>query len=189
MNALLRAHRILFTPSATWREIEAESEDSLLLFKQYVCILALIPAVAGFIGLSLVGVGAFGVTFRVPILAGIGHMITSYVMSLVMVYVLAFIVDAMAMTFDGKKDFGKAFKLSAYASTAGFLGGIFGIWPALAPLGVIPALYGIYLIYVGLPILMRTDKDNAVAYTAVVSVCGFVGLCVFSGVLSLFIAR
>ena len=189
MNVFLRAQKILLSPSATWRAIETEPGDSLLLFKKYVCILALIPAAAGFIGFSLIGVGAFGIRLRVPILAGIGQMITSYLMSLVMVYVLAFIVDAMATTFNGKKDFARALKLSACASTPGFVGGIFSIWPPLAPLGVISALYGIYLIYIGLPILMKTHKDDAIAYTAVVSVCGFVGLCAISGVLSLFTAR
>lgn len=189
MNVVLQAQKILLTPQAAWRDIETEPADTASLFKKYVCLLALIPAVAGFIGLSLIGVGAFGVSFRLPILAGIGQMITSYVMSLVMVYVLALVVDGMAITFDGEKNFGNALKLSAYASTAGFVGGIFSIWPPLALLGVIPALYGIYLIYIGLPILMKAPKANAIAYTAVVSVCGLVSLCTISWLLSLFSAR
>ena len=34
-------------------------------------ILAAIPAVAGFIGLTLVGVGGMGVSYRLPILSGV----------------------------------------------------------------------------------------------------------------------
>ncbi len=185
MNLVQRAQDILLKPKATWPVIDAEPADAASLYKSYVMILALIPAVAGFIGLSLIGIGAFGVNFRVPIVSGLAHMVVGYVMSLVMVFVLALIVDAMAPTFEGTKSQISALKLAAYASTAGFVGGIFSLLPALSILGALAALYGIYLFYTGLPVLMKCPPDKAIAYTAVVVVCAIVGGFIIAWVLAL----
>ena len=101
-------------------------------------------------------------------------MLVSYLLSLAMVYVLALIVDALAPTFGGTKNQINALKVVAYGATAGFLGGIFSLMPSLSILGVLAALYSIYLIYTGLPVLMKSPPDKALAYTAVVIVCGIV---------------
>ncbi|AGU51603.1 Yip1 domain-containing protein [Variovorax paradoxus B4] len=185
MNLVQRVQDILLKPKATWPTIDAEPADAASLYKNYVMILALIPAVAGFIGLSVIGIGAFGVNFRVPVVSGLVNMVVGYVLSLVMVFVLALIIDALAPTFQGTKSQIGALKLSAYASTASFLGGIFSLIPSLAIIGALAALYGIYLIYVGLPVLMKCPADKALAYTAVVVVCAIVGGVVIAWVLSL----
>ncbi|QNK69323.1 Yip1 family protein [Variovorax sp. PAMC26660] len=185
MNLVERVQAILLKPKATWPEIDAEPADAASLYKNYVMILALIPAVASFIGLSLIGIGAFGVSFRVPIVAGLANMVVGYVLSLVMVFVLALIIDAMAPTFEGTKSQIGALKLSAYASTAAFVGGIFSLLPSLAVIGALVALYGIYLLYTGLPVLMKCPGDKAIAYTAVVVVCAIVGGFVIAWVLAL----
>ncbi|MGJ7570826.1 Yip1 family protein [Variovorax sp. RB2P76] len=185
MNLVDRVQSILLRPKITWLAIEEEPADAASLYRNYVMILALIPAVASFIGLSLVGIGAFGVSFRVPIVAGLANMVVGYVMSLVMVFVLALIIDAMAPTFEGTKSQIGALKLSAYASTAAFVGGIFSLLPSLSVIGALAALYGVYLLYTGLPVLMKCPHDKAIAYTAVVVVCAIVGGFVIAWVLSL----
>jgi hypothetical protein len=185
MNLVERVQSILLKPRATWPSIDAEPADAASLYKNYVMILALIPAVASFIGLSLVGIGAFGVNFRVPIVSGLANMVVGYVLSLVMVFVLALIIDAMAPTFEGTRSQIGALKLSAYASTAAFVGGIFSLLPSLSVIGALAALYGVYLLYTGLPVLMKCPPDKAVAYTAVVVVCAIVGGFIIAWVLSL----
>ncbi|MGJ7565212.1 Yip1 family protein [Variovorax sp. GB1R11] len=185
MNLVDRVQSILLRPKITWLAIEEEPADAASLYRNYVMILALIPAVASFIGLSLVGIGAFGVSFRVPIVAGLANMVVGYVMSLVMVFVLALIIDAMAPTFEGTKSQIGALKLSAYASTAAFVGGIFSLLPSLSVIGALAALYGVYLLYTGLPVLMKCPQDKAIPYTAVVVVCAIVGGFVIAWVLSL----
>lgn len=185
MNLVERVQAILLKPKATWPEIDSEPADAASLYKNYVMILALIPAVASFIGLSLIGIGAFGVSFRVPLALGLANMIVGYVLSLVMVFVLALIIDAMAPTFEGTKSQIGALKLSAYASTAAFVGGVFSLLPSLSVLGALAALYGVYLLYTGLPVLMKCPPDKAVAYTTVVVVCAIVGGVVIAWVLAL----
>jgi hypothetical protein len=174
MSIVQRVKDILLNPKGTWPVIDGESATVKSIYVPYVVVLAAIPALAAFIGFSLIGMGGFGLSMRVPVASGIVTMIVSYVLSLAMVYVLALIVDALAPTFGGTKNQISALKVVAYGATAGFLGGIFSLLPSLSILGVLAALYSIYLIYTGLPVLMKSPADKALAYTAVVIVCGIV---------------
>jgi hypothetical protein len=62
----------------------------------------------------------------------------------------------------------------AYASTAAWVGGIFGLIPALGIIGVLAGLYSLYLLYLGLPVLMKSPPDKALPYTAVVILAAIV---------------
>ncbi len=188
MSLIERVQSILLKPKQTWPVIAAEGGDVPGIFTRYVMILAAIPAVAAFIGMTLFGIGGFGITMRIPVTAALGNMIIGYVMSLVMVFVLALIVNALAPTFGGTKDQLAAVKVVAYSMTASFVAGILGILPSLAILGSLIGLgYAIYLLYTGLPVLMRTPPEKAGAYTAVVIVCAIIAGIVLAAVSSLFV--
>ena len=174
MDIVERVKAILLQPRETWPVIDQEATDTARIYKEYLLILAAIPAVAGFVGMSLVGMGGFGMTFRVPILAGLGNLIVGYVLTLVMVYVMALIANALAPTFGGEKNMLNAVKLIAFGSTATLVGGIFSLLPMLSMLGLLAALYSIYLIYTGIPVLMKSPPEKAAGYTAVLVVCGIV---------------
>ena len=169
---LQRVLDILMRPRDTWLQIDAEDGNPARIYLGYLVFLAAIPAVAGFIGYSLIGVGAFGISVRVPVVQGLVSMVVGYVLSLAMVYVLALIANMLAPRFQAQQDMGSAFKLVAYASTAGMLGGVFSILPSLAMLGLLAALYSVYLIYTGIPVLMKAPQEKAVGYTAALVVCG-----------------
>lgn len=184
MNLIQRVQDILLKPKDTWPVIAQESTDTGSIYGGYLIYLAAIPAIAGFIGLSVVGIGGFGINMRIPVMSGLVNMVVSFVLSLVMVFVLSLIVDALAPTFGGTKSGISALKLVAYGSTAGFLGGIFSLLPALSILGLLAALYSIYLIYTGVPVMMKCPPEKALAYTAVVIVCGIVAMVVLAVVSS-----
>ncbi len=188
MNLVERVQAILLKPKETWPVIAQDGGDVASIYKNYLVILAAIPAVATFIGLSVVGAGMFGVSFRVPIVAGLVNMVVGYILSLVMVYVLSLITNALAPSFAGEKNALNAFKLIAYASTAGMVGGVFSLLPGLSMLGVLASLYSIYLIYTGIPTLMKSPQDKAIGYTAVIIVCGIVAA-VIVGVASSLLTR
>jgi hypothetical protein len=183
MNLIQRVQDILLKPKDTWPQIDAEAATPGSIYGGYLIVLAAIPAVAAFIGLSLVGVGGFGTSLRVPIAAGLANMVVSFVLSLLAVFVLALITNALAPTFGGSRSPISALKVVAYGSTAGFVGGVFSLLPALSILGLLAALYSIYLLYTGLPVLMKCPPEKALGYTAVVVVCGIVAMIVL-GVVS-----
>jgi len=169
-----RVKSILLSPRTEWPVIDAEASTVRSIYRDYAVWLAAIPALAGFIGLSLIGVGGFGVTVRVPVLQGLWNAVIGMALTLATVWVMAWIVDALAPKFGGRKDFVSAFKLVAYASTAAMVSGLSFLLSALPFLMLLGALYSLYLFYIGLPVLMKCPPGRALPYTAVIMVCGFV---------------
>ena len=181
-----RVKGILLNPKPTWAAIEAEPATPAGLYKDYLLWLAVIPAVCGFIGMSLIGVGGFGITVRVPLLLGLANLVVSYVLSLVGIYVLSLIVNALAPRFGGVANPIQALKLTVYASTAALVGGVFSLLPVLSILGLLAALYSIYLIYTGLPVLMKNPPEKSMVYTVVVLIAGVVMGLILGAVTALF---
>ena len=98
-----------------------------------------------------------------------------YVTSLVSLFVVAWIVDMLAPTFGGEKNFVQSFKLVAYASTASWIAGIFRLLPYLGGIVALLALiYTLYTFYLGAPVLKKCTQEKAVGFTIVVIVCGIV---------------
>ena len=94
--------------------------------------------------------------------------------SILGVFIMAFIIDALASNFGSEKNFDKSFQVAAYSATAGLVGGIFLIVPALSILALLASLYGLYMLYLGLPILKKTPADKAVSYFVVVLVVSII---------------
>jgi hypothetical protein len=166
MDIVERVKAILLTPKSEWLVIERESGDPVFLFMNYVAILAAIPAVCGFIGLSLIGSVGIG--------AGLVFAIVQYLLAFVFAYVLGLIIDALAPTFDAQKNPANALKLAVYSMTPGWVAGVFLLIPVLRVLALILGLYGFYLLWVGLPLLMKGPEEKAVVYTAATVICAIV---------------
>jgi len=169
-----RVKRILLQPRDEWPRIAAEPTTIGDIYRSHVLPLAAIGPVAGFIGGQVFGMGAFGITYRPPLMAGIAGALFGYVASLVTVYVLALIINWLAPNFGSAQNRTQAFKAAAYANTAGWVAGIFGLLPALGIVALLGAIYGIYLLYLGLPVLMKAPSEKAAAYTGVVFVAAIV---------------
>lgn len=172
-NIVTRAMNILLKPQSEWDRIAGEPADVGKLYLGYVLPLAAIAAVAGFIGMSVFGVSAFGVSYRVPVVAGAVTAAVQVIGYLIGVYVIALIANALAPTFGSTQDQGQAHKLMAYSFTAAMLAGVFAILPALSILGLL-GLYSFVLLFIGLPRLMKTPDDKRVGYLATLIVVGLV---------------
>jgi hypothetical protein len=163
-----RVMKILTSPKTEWPVIEAESTDVATLYKSYIMILAAIPAVCSFIGVTVFGVTIpFVGTIRSPVATAFAQMILSYALNLATVYIAALVIDKLAPTFESKPSLIQALKLVAYASTAGWIAGVLNIIPALGLLGLLAAIYGIYLFYLGLPVLMKTPEAKVIPYMVI----------------------
>ena len=170
-----RVTNILKDPKREWVVIEAEQTTTEQLYRRYIAPLAAIPAVCGFIGMTLVGVSVpFVGTYRESIPRAFVSMVVTYVLSLVGVYVAALIVNKLAPTFDSRPDQVQALKIVAYAQTPSWIAGVLSLVPVLAPLGIVAALYAIYLFYLGLPVLMKTPQAKVIPYMVVCAVVGIV---------------
>ena len=166
---LRRATDILLRPRATWAAIDGERATTASLFIPYVLVLAAIGPAAGLIGGQIFGYGAFGFNYRPGLVPAATSALLSYGLTLVGVFVLALVINALAASFGATKSHIQSLKTAVYAATAGWIAGIFGIVPSLAILGLL-GLYSCYLLYLGLKQVMKAPDDKAVGYTIVVIV-------------------
>jgi hypothetical protein len=144
-----------------------------VVYRKYIAPLAAIGPLAAIIGWSVFGIGVPSVgRYRMPLGSALASGVARYVLALVGVFVLALIIDALAPSFSGQKSRTQALKVAAYASTAAWCAGIFALVPPLAFLGIL-GLYSLYLLYSGLPVLIKVPQDKAMSYTLVVAIVLF----------------
>jgi hypothetical protein len=93
--------------------------------------------------------------------------------TLAMVLLIAVVINLVATRFGGKRSFSSALKLSVYSHTPLWLAGIFLLIPGLNFL-LILGVYGLYLMWVGLPVLMQVPNDRAFAYAIIVVACALI---------------
>jgi hypothetical protein len=158
MALMDRLKGILLEPKNEWPKIAAEPATAQSLYTGWVMLFAAIGPLA----LLLAG-GGGAVKFAIG----------TYIMALIITFILALIVDALTTSFGGTKDFVAALKLAAYSYTAAWIGGIFnvlGLFGAL--LSLLAAIYSWYTFYLGAPVLRKCAPEKAVQFTIVVVLCG-----------------
>jgi len=166
-----RVVNILTKPKQEWTVIAAEPKDVPGLYRSYIVLLAAIPCICMVIGFSLIGIPVpFYGHFRVPFGTALANGIVQYVLSLVGVYVSGLIIAKLAPNFQSEPDTAQAIKLVAYSSTPAWLAGVLYLYPGLAPIALLAALYGLYLIYLGVVPLMKTPPDKAIVYLVVAAI-------------------
>jgi hypothetical protein len=170
---IARVRDLLLQPKEEWPKIAAEPATVGSLYANYVIYLAAIPVLCTLIGSLVFGYGFGGFTYRPSFFGALATAILQYAMQLGGVYVFALIIDALAPRFGGQKDRVSAFKLAAYGATASWLAGVFYLFPVLHVLALL-GLYSLYLIYTGVPVLMRVPAERALAFTGALIAIGLV---------------
>ncbi len=155
-RVIQRAKNLILSPKTEWPIIATETTSSLEILKQYLVYLIAIPALAQFLRSLFTG--------RVGFFSGLIWAIIYYVLTILALYIMAYIVHLLAPSFNAIKDDQAAFKLVAYSATPMFIASIFNIIPVLDFL-VILGFYGVYLFYIGLLEILNCPKDKALIYT------------------------
>jgi len=160
-------------PAREWIVVAREATKPEPLLLRYALPLAALGPVCGLLRLSVFGFAGSRGAYRVPILTAAIEAVISLLLALVGVYVLAQIVNALTRAFGGDPDFEQALKLVTYAYTPIWLAGVFLLLPQFFLLRVVSAvvsLYALYLLYLGLPPLLKVPRDNAIGFTAVIAI-------------------
>ncbi|MBL7979509.1 MAG: YIP1 family protein [Bacteroidetes Order II. Incertae sedis bacterium] len=185
MSLVDRAKNILLSPKAEWEVIDGESSNMASLVVGYALPFLVLGALAGAIGNSVFGVTVpFVGTVKTPWLQSMITAAAGIAVAVVMLYILSMIVNLLAPNFGGEKNDNQAAKLVVYASTAGWVAQIFGIIPAVGGImSLAGAVYGIYLYYLGLPVLMKNPQDKTIVYMIVVAIVAIVINMVLGGII------
>lgn len=165
---LARVKAILLHPAEAWPRIAAEAQTPAGLYRRHVLLLAALPPVFGFVRESLIGRHTLGMVLRDPVVEGLWRMVLGYLANLLMVYVVALVVQALAPTFEARKDPIQALKLVAHAWTPVWIAGIATIFPGWigVPVAVAGLAYAVYLFYLGLPHTMHNPRERSLGFAA-----------------------
>ena len=151
----------------------------------YVAVLAAIPFFATLIG----DLWYFGLFSRYASYF-IGYAFVSavmlYILDVIAVYVISIVIRMLASNFGSSTDPIKALKLSAYVyATPAFLAAVVFIIPPLGIVAFLGLLYGLYILYLGLPIVLGTPKDKVIPYVFATVVAVVIVYLVFGLIISI----
>jgi hypothetical protein len=169
MNLVDRIKGMLVEPRREWVTIAAEPATAQSLYTGWIMILAAVGPIA-----------------LLLLTHSVQFAIAQYVLALITTFVLAVIVDALAPTFGGTKDFIGSLKLVAYSYTAAWLSEVSLLLGMLGYLlMLIATIYAFYTFVLGAPVLGKSSAEKAIPYTLVVVLCaivlGYLSSFVFSG--------
>jgi len=171
MSLVDRIKGIVVEPRTEWLKVAAEPATVQSLYTGWIMILAAVGPIAVLLTMH-----------------SVQFAIAQYLLSLIITFVLALIVDALAPSFGGTKDFVGSLKLTAYSYTVAWLGGVFILLGLLGSvLSVLATVYAFYTFFLGAPIMKKAAPEKAVPFTLLIVLCGIVlsllsGL-VFSGMM------
>jgi hypothetical protein len=158
MNLVDRIKGMLVEPRSEWVTVAAEPATAQSLYTGWIMILAAVGPIALLLAMH-----------------SIQFAVAQYVLSLITTFVLAVIVDALAPTFGGTKDFVASLKLVAYGYTAAWLA---DVYPLLGRPGyllmLIATIYAFYTFVLGAPVLGKSSQEKAIPFTLVVVLCAIV---------------
>lgn len=162
-----RAKSILLSPRAALEKLKSEEISSLELLRSYVAPLVAAGAVAKLLGGTIVGHSLpFVGTFRDPFFSALVFQ-TLFALALIAVlWGSAQILATLAPKFNGSAEPLRAFKWVVFAATPALVGALLLIVPSLGVLGILFALYGLYLFFVALPAFCTVPSEKRTPYLA-----------------------
>lgn len=173
---LSRAWGLLREPKKEWEQIKAEETTIPNILIGYVAPLAAIPPVCDLIGSAL-----FNRLLTIEPGEALIRAVVTWLVTIGLVFFLGVLVNVLADNFDGDKDELAAQKVAAYSLTPSFLSGVFSLWPPLWWVSLFALAAMVYIMYRGLPILMKAPADRALAYAGTVTVAAaLAGIVLFS---------
>ncbi len=157
------AKQFIVNPKLEWEVAKENTNTAQQHVMTYVLPLALISAVAIFIGVGLIGYQILG--YRVQsISGGLAQAVMSLVSIVIGVYLSGFVIHKLAPTFNTTVSLDKAVKLVGFSYTAILLAGILNIFPPLAFFTFLGGLYSLYILYIGFKPMTNVSEEKSMSY-------------------------
>lgn len=161
----------LFTrPDRAWETIRQKEDANSLHYLTHLLVLALIPAVCLFVGVTFVG-WTLVEDERVRLDAGSAFQLCLllYVTIILGAAIMGFFVRWIARAFEVRPSLNQCIGFIAYVITPFLLAGLTGLYPNrwfAAIVLLIAGAYSTYLLYTGLPAFMRQRSSQGFLYAS-----------------------
>ncbi|AQQ68513.1 Yip1 family protein [Microbulbifer agarilyticus] len=181
MRLLSHTIGIFTNPDKEWQAIRSDKHSFVQVFLSHVPILALIPVISAYIGVTQVGFSVGDNVQKLTPGSALSLAVITYFSLLFGVYIFGEFINWMAKSFkvegDEETRHYEGTALAVFVTTPIFLVGFIGLYPNLwlnAAVTLAATAYSVYLIYEGIPILMNIDKERAFVYASSVITVGLV---------------
>lgn len=170
----------IFThPDDEWASIRSEPNTIGTHYLNHALILALIPAVCGFIGSTKIGwtIGSSEAIYTLTTQSAMFLCMMFYGAMLVGIVVLGKFIDFLSATYQEADHTPRGIALATYTTTPLFLSGFIALYPVLwvaMLVGLVAVAYSVYLLYEGVPILMDIPKDKGFIFASAIVTVGLV---------------
>jgi len=169
---------ILFNPLQEWERIRDQSSSVLGHYLKFVVPIGLLPPVAWYVGATHVGWTLGDRVIRLTPDSALQIVVLFYLAILGGVGLLGYLVHWMSETYEAHTStMDKGMAVAAYTCTPMFLCGVVGFYPLLwldMLLGCAAAAYTVYLLYIGVPIVMRIPKERGFLFASAMVGVGLV---------------
>lgn len=164
---------LLVRPAAQWQAIAGLPQNSLNTLLLYPCFMAILPAVAWYYGTTNLGwtVGDYGEPVRLTRESARQICILFYLAMIACVAVIGYFIHWMAATYGAQSNIARGMVTAGFAATPLFIAGIVGVYPILwldMLIGVIAVSWSVYLLYLGIPIMMRIPPERGFLFSSAV---------------------
>lgn len=157
---------LVFKPKQTWETINGETKTEQQLVISHLMPLAAIPAVAFFIGYSILGVRIpFAGVYRMAWWQSLLTALIGYVVTVATVWLLGFIISQIAPWFGASQNRESGLKLSVFSYSPYLFAGVLYIIPNLGIVVTLVGIYGLYLLYLGVDRVMHPPENKTVLYS------------------------
>ncbi len=183
------AKQFILNPKLEWEVAKEDTTTAQQHIMTYVLPLALISAVAIFIGVGLIGYRVLG--YRVQsVSGGLTQAIMSLASILIGVFLSGFVIHKLAPTFNTSVSLDKAVKLVGFSYTAMLLAGVLNIFPPLAFFTFLGGVYSLYILYLGFKPMTNVSEEKSMSYflvslLVIVAVYFIIGL-ILAGIIGMF---
>lgn len=174
---------ILKDPKNEWALIEEEHYSAKTVFLTQISILAAIPAIALYIGVTQVGWSVAGQDpVRLASSSALGSAVLFYFAMWGAVAFIAACMHWMEKTYGGEVSLDECLVLTTVTATPLFLSGISFLLPILwlnVAVAGAALVYSVYLLYSGTSRVMKIDEDRAFMFASsvlTVALCTLVGM-------------
>ncbi len=163
-NLINTVKLFILNPKEAWEAEKEKTTTVTTLFTSYILILALIPAVCSFIGYGLIGIRIGFLGRTASIAWGLNSALTSYVSSVIGIYISAWVIQMLSSKFDCSVKMEKAVALVGLSYIPAFVAGLFNLVPTLSILAFLGSLYSLYVLYIGFVPMTGVSENKKSAY-------------------------
>ena len=178
---------LLVRPSSQWQSIAELPEKSLNTLVLYPALMAILPAVAWYYGTSRVGwtVGDSENAIKLTIDSARQISILFYLAMIGCVAVIGYFIHWMSDTYGAESTATKGIVIAGLTATPLFIAGLVGFYPLLwldLLIGVAAVSWSVYLLYLGIPIVMKIPEERGFLFSsAVIAIALVILICLMVG--------